>query len=201
LIRAREFRGDLRIAFSKVEIFFVEFGEREMSSETQNPPLACLNAKCGHENAAGADRCAKCGRLLPGNLTRQTHGVVTLERRGDGALPPGARRARQERIERMLVDLGGEDGLSQLSLGLVERAAQLSVMLDVYEADFEARGMWTARGRQRTSVATYLSILDRYDKLAQRLGLERRSKHVGDTLDIQGWMERVRRRAANGESV
>jgi hypothetical protein len=67
------------------------------------------------------------------------------------------------------------------------------MMLDLYEADFEARGMGTARGRQRASVAAYLAILDRFDKLAMRVGLQRRAKDANDAGGIQTYLERKRR--------
>jgi hypothetical protein len=173
-----------------------------MISEPRTPDDAApvTVCRCGVENPVDASKCVACGRFLSANRSAEVHGAVTIARRGDGVLPVAARQARQERIERMLVDLGGADELSQLSLGLVDRAAQLSVMLDTYEQDFERRGMWTATGRQRASVTVYLAILDRYDKLAMRLGLERRKKDVG--YSVEDWIrEQVEKKHVNPHPI
>ena len=167
------------------------------NDETRDATITGPVCKRGHLNEPGANRCATCGITVPLTRLAEQHGATTLERRGVGALPPTFQAVRQERVDRMLVDLGGAENLSELERGLVERAGQLSAMLDLFEADFEARGMWTARGRQRSSVAAYLSTLDRYDRLAMRVGLARRAKQVPQQTPADYMRRKLRERELN----
>jgi len=156
----------------------------ESNLEPHSPPAVDTTCKrCGTVNEPDTNRCRNCNAFLPMHRSNESHAIHTLQRRGVGALPPEFQVMKCERQEQMLIDLGGRDQLSALEVGLVERAAYLATMLDLYEADFQARGFYTPRGRQRNSVEAYLKILDRYEKLAKRLGLQRRTKDVNPIDD------------------
>jgi hypothetical protein len=48
--------------------------------------------------------------------------------------------------------------------------------LDQWKQHFIEKGLTTPRGRVRSAYASYLSTLDRYIRLAQMIGLERRAR-------------------------
>ena len=51
-------------------------------------------------------------------------------------------------------------------------------MLTLLADDLNRRGLLTSRGRMRSTYQAYMLAVDRWDRLAQRLGVERRQRAV-----------------------
>jgi hypothetical protein len=77
-------------------------------------------------------------------------------------------------------DQGGASELTAIRGGYVRRLTDVEAMLQLAAKDIRTRGFFTVGGRTRTTVFTFMQLLDRWDRLAQRLGLDRRTKPVTD---------------------
>jgi hypothetical protein len=84
----------------------------------------------------------------------------------------------RERVAAITGDLGGADELSALQQGLVREVARLEVVVAALGEDVLAHGTLTGKGRTRGATNVWLSVLDRYSRLAQQLGLQRRQRQV-----------------------
>ena len=56
-------------------------------------------------------------------------------------------------------------------------------VLDQWKEHFIENGLTTKRGRVRSAYASYLSTLDRYIRLAQMIGLERRVRRAQSPIE------------------
>ena len=72
--------------------------------------------------------------------------------------------------------LGGEPSMIQADL--VTDYARVDVLIESVAANIEVGGIFTPKGSARAAVSLLLSLLDRRLRLAQVLGLERKSKPV-----------------------
>lgn len=117
------------------------------------------------------------GRWAVGNMARLTTGQRT-KRLLD---VPELARAHVERTDALVTDLGGIAGLSVAAAMLVAELARLQLVTESLGADVLRHGVLTGKGRTRAAVTIYLQVLDRQQKLAQLLGLERRQKPSGPT--------------------
>jgi hypothetical protein len=101
-----------------------------------------------------------------------------------GAMPEQAeaRAALAERVAAIVADLGGPDVLSTLGAGQVDRHARLELVDTYLWANLERLGPLTGKGRTRAALTAWLAVVDRLQKSATTLGLERKSKHV-DTFE------------------
>ncbi len=131
------------------------------------------------------------GRFAPGNRARLKHG-----RRSQRAAAELFREHAQplrEREAEILRDLGGEAGASAVRRELVTRFVQASAIADSLAANIVIGGVSTAKGRTRAATTTFLAVLDRIQRLAQTIGLERRAK---PTAGIREWADRALREQA-----
>jgi hypothetical protein len=95
-------------------------------------------------------------------------------------------------------DLGGEDALSEMEMGLVERLAKL----DLFEALLDARLIDPATGRTRRLSWQRLHSLgllrvrlgDSYARMAGALGLRRREKPTEDIIEAARALAREQER-------
>jgi hypothetical protein len=116
--------------------------------------------------------------MRPGNSGRTTlrTGLRRYEVRG---VLPTEMRARvdafRDQVER---DRGGRSELSAIEVGYVGRLAQIEAALELLAADIQDRGIVTQRGRPRVAYRLFLDTLNIWDRLAQRVGIERRARHV-----------------------
>lgn len=100
-------------------------------------------------------------------------------------LPADLRVSVEEFREALISDQGGLDELTTVRAGLCRllvdcEAGRRLLMNEVLRAGIESRPGRVAYDR-------LLSTLDRWQRIASALGLERRSKRVGDPLDyIEG---------------
>lgn len=131
---------------------------------------------------AGADRCLECGCVQPGNRLARGAGVHAYKDRGEVSLPVDLRDDLAVFRSGVETDQGGVSELTTIGAGYVRRLVEVEAVVRLLGADLQARGLFTKRGRVRSTYNAFLLAVDRWDRLAQRLGLERRQKPV-DPLD------------------
>ena len=127
--------------------------------------------------ASGRDPAS--GRWIAGCMPRVRTGSRT-----DRLLEvPELALAHRERTDALVTDLGGIAGLSVSAAALVAELARLQLVTESLGADVLRHGVLTGRGRTRAAVSIYLQVLDRQQKLAQLLGLERRAKPTAQRIE------------------
>ena len=113
---------------------------------------------CGHENAIDASRCAKCGTFLRGNPGHVTHGHYRYQRTD----PPELVEQVQAFRAALILELGPT--LTVLQRATIDQLVSL-------ELDF--RRLDTGQHRRTRPVMTLRqATIDRWGKVAQRLGLD-----------------------------
>jgi hypothetical protein len=117
-------------------------------------------------------------RFQAGNQGGRRHGVRAFQTNGASTLPPDLRGQLDAFRAGLEDDQGGAAELTTIGSGYVRRLTQLEACLSLLIADLETRGLLTARGRVRNSYMLLLQSIDRWDKLAQRLGMTRRTKRL-----------------------
>jgi hypothetical protein len=97
---------------------------------------------------------------------------------------PALAEAHVEKARAIKKDLDGAAQLSAVQLPLVSELARLQLITDSLGADVLARGVLTGKGRTRGAVTVYLALLDRQQRLAQLLGMDRRTRPVADLASV-----------------
>lgn len=120
-----------------------------------------------------ADRWAD-GTVRPGNQAARKHGVYAFENRGPTALPADLRVSVDEFRAQVIRDRGGIDGLTAIEGGYIRRLGELETVVRLLAGDLAARGLFTPRGRVRGTLSRWMESLDRWDRYAQRIGVESR---------------------------
>lgn len=95
---------------------------------------------------------------------------------------PDVAEAHRARAEAITADLGGMSQLSAVQVPLVAELARLQLVTDSLGADVLARGTMTGKGRTRAAVTLWLTCVEKQQRLAQLLGLERRSRSLPTTV-------------------
>jgi hypothetical protein len=123
------------------------------------------------------------GRFVSGNSAALRHGARS-ERVAEGLLPEQAeaRAAIAERVAAIVASLGGESALSPLALEMVERHVRLGLVESYLFENLRRLGPLTGKGRTRAALNAWYQVVDRQQKSAMALGLERRQKPV-DPID------------------
>lgn len=116
------------------------------------------------------------GTVRPGNQTARTHGVDSFEARGSVALPEVLRQTVEEFRAAVIADRGGASELSTLEAAYIRRLSEVETVTRLLAADLAQRGLTTAKGRVRSTFSRWLEALDRWDRLAQRVGVQRVAK-------------------------
>ena len=131
------------------------------------------NPGIGPSRVHGAD-----GRFLPGNQVARQSGVFAVHH------PPELLEAADAFAVGVVADLGGEGELSTLERAYIARLRGLEITQTLLAADLETRGLVTPAGGVRRPFAAFLSAIDRFDRLAQRLGLQRRARKVPSAHEL-----------------
>jgi hypothetical protein len=97
----------------------------------------------------------------------------------------------REEVEAITTDLGGDGELTTLARANVREAARLEVILATLGTELLEGGVLTGKGHMRAATTVYLQVLDRFTRLWQSLGLERRAKRV-DLAQAFAEQERTR---------
>jgi hypothetical protein len=124
-----------------------------------------------------ADRWAD-GTVRTGNRAAQTHGVYAFENRGPAALPADLRISVDEFRAQVISDRGGVDNLTAIEAAYIRRLVELETVVRLLTADLAQRGLFTAKGRVRSSISKLFEGFDRWDRYAQRIGLDRCPRQV-----------------------
>ena len=147
---------------------------------TETPPIQQPAAR---EHRPGHD--PTNGRFIAGNTDSLKHGAFSRQVR-DALLPEQAEvlaalADKRAEIER---DLGGTESLSTLARDMAGRYLELCVVADYLGHKLVTEGPLTPKGNQRAALTAYLGVVDRLQRLAFALGLERRQKPVQTITDI-----------------
>jgi hypothetical protein len=154
------------------------------AAETQ-PPIAEVEFVCQARvpgggvcgattrHAANANMCA-AGHFIVGNAQRRTHGVRAFET--TGRLPDVLRQTVEEFREAVITDRGGAAELSTLESAYIRRLSEVEAVARLLAADLASRGLTTPKGRVRSTFSRWLEAVDRWDRLAQRVGTDRRAR-------------------------
>ena len=133
--------------------------------------------RCSAVNPPGAETCAQCHCFLPANQVARQTGIYAQRQPAD----------LRERVDTftagVLSDLGGASELSTLERAYVGRLAEVEIVLRLLAHDIAERGLLTPSGGVRRVHDAFLSAVDRWDRLAQRLGVARRARRVASTFD------------------
>jgi hypothetical protein len=127
-------------------------------------------------------RCER-GHGIRGNQLHRTHGAYSFRDRGAAALPDVLRQTVDEFRESVIADRGGASELSTLEGAYIRRLSEVETVARLLAADLASRGLTTPKGRVRGTFSRWLECLDRWDRLAQRVGTDRRSRSVSSLRD------------------
>lgn len=116
------------------------------------------------------------GRFVAGNQAARTHGLRAAFR------PPDLRLTEDQVRDGILSDLGGVDALSTLETLYVRRLTDLDITIRMLIAFLSREGLTSRSGG--AAYDRLLSACLAFDRLAQRLGLERRAKAVPSLSDL-----------------
>ena len=115
---------------------------------------------------------------MPNNKGHWLDGSRSQQVRRQLLEAPEARAALAEFRHEVETDLGGQNALSRIQRDLINRYVETVTIADWLSTNLMAFGMLTPKGRQRAALSAFLLVLDRQHRLAQTLGIERRTKHV-----------------------
>jgi hypothetical protein len=138
---------------------------------------ACRCGAPAHES--DPQRCA-AGHVLAGNMAAATHGGWSYERGkgGPDALPPAMQQTAADFRAAVISDRGGDEHLTAIEGAYIRRLGELEVVARLIGADLARRGLMTPKGRVRPTFNRWLEVLDRWDRYAQRLGIDRKARQV-----------------------
>ncbi|MGE0363251.1 MAG: hypothetical protein AB7H93_13325 [Vicinamibacterales bacterium] len=125
------------------------------------------------------------GTFAPGNSSALRHGLYSRQVR-EALLPEQAevRAALAEQRKAIEDDLGGADALSQMTRDLIGRYVELRLVGDFLAHQLATVGPLTGKGRTRAATSAWLAVVDRQNKLALTLGLERRTKRIPTLTEV-----------------
>jgi hypothetical protein len=148
----------------------------EMPSSLNGHRSGFVCRRCGFTNVGGAQRCAgrdgKCQSWLPGNAGARTSGIYATQQ------PIDLRMDAEALTAGIVADLGGLDELSTLERAYVSTLGDVTTTMRLMINDMIVRGFFTPSGNPRRVCELYLSAIDRFDRLGQRVGLKRRARKV-----------------------
>ena len=124
-------------------------------------------------------------RFKPGNQAALKHGVYAAK--PVEVLPADVQNDIDAFRVEVLADLGGEAELSAIELGYVRRLLDVEAVVRLSALNI-ARNGFTAK-----SEGMLLQGVDRWDRIASRLGMKRRVKTVAD-LTIEEYVAAMQRR-------
>jgi hypothetical protein len=147
----------------------------------ESPAPTDVVCKCGQSNAPGSKHCGKCGKWLPRNTGAETVGICTYERRG--LIPDKVRDHEHAFRAQIVADLGGEENITAIAGAYVRHLVHLSVIIELLTDFLRVNGPLTPRGKQRSATTSLISALAAFDRQASRLGLQRRTKHISNSVE------------------
>jgi hypothetical protein len=145
------------------------------------PPDGVTCGRCGAQSPTGLDACPVCHCFLPGTQAARKSGIYAQHP------PPDLLGVVDAMVTGVIADHGGEATLTTLEKAYIKKLADVDITVQLLAADIARRGLLTPSGGVRNVYDKFLAGLDRWDRLAQRIGLGRRARQVPNPLDfIQG---------------
>jgi hypothetical protein len=119
------------------------------------------------------------GRFALGNTESLTHGGYSKQAQA-GELASQAETAAivRERVNEIVNDLGGPDEVSTVLAGQVRQHGRLEMLEEHLWHQIEDGGITTAKGNTRACVTLWLKVIDRLQRSAMTLGIERKQRRV-----------------------
>lgn len=152
---------------------------QDLMAEDAACEQTCENAPVSPSDdmpAASADR-GKDGKFVAGNRAAFKTGAFAERYR----LPPAVAEAVRDLdgfAAQVTADQGGRGELTAVRAGYIRRLVSVEAVCELLFADIRARGIFTRRGRVRSTLPAFLQAVGSWDLLARRLGLDRRQAHV-----------------------
>jgi len=139
-----------------------------------------------------ADRNAD-GTLRPGNAAAVRHGAYSASvQRGE---VPDLLRVDVRTLEaQILTDLGGVENLSAIQAALVRKLVDAEVIERLLVSHLARVGVLTAKGNVRGALNKWLDVVNTWDRLAMRLGLERKARTVDPIEALRRAVDEVNRK-------
>jgi hypothetical protein len=122
------------------------------------------------------------------------HGVRAFEVRGESALPADLRVSVEDFRSQVIADNGGLTELTAVQAGYIRRLSELEATARLLAADLTSNGLFTAKRRVRSTYGRWLETLDRWDRFAQRVGIERKARQVDPIEGVRLAVEEANRR-------
>jgi hypothetical protein len=121
------------------------------------------------------------GHFIPGNQARRVHGVRAFET--TGRLPDTLRQSVDEFRACVIADRGGAAELSTLESAYCRRLGEAEAVVRLLASDLASRGLFTPRGRVRNTFQRWTEAVALWDRLAQRVGVDRRARALPSLAD------------------
>lgn len=150
---------------------------QDVTAETPTPICSC-GATERHESVE--HRCIR-GHALPGNGFAYKNGVRQFQTRG--TLPDVLRQSVEEFREAVITDRGGSAELSTLEQAYCRRLGETEAVVRMLASDLATRGLFTPRGRVRNTFQRWTEAVNQWDRLAQRVGTDRRARTLPSLRD------------------
>jgi hypothetical protein len=168
----------------------------------EGPSVVESSVRCSRCNAdvPPGNQCAACGAFISGNAANLRSGVRRFEKHGTVAPEVGL--SVQEFSAQVVVDRGEE--LTAVQSAYVRRLGELETVARLLATDLAQRGLFTPRGRVRSTFSRWLETLDRWDRFAQRVGVERKARPVptlAEYIEARRATEQARSPAGEREEV
>jgi hypothetical protein len=136
--------------------------------------------RCGTPFEPGEGRCVKCKSFALANQEARLSGLRARHH------PAELREAAEDLVAGIVADKGGESELSTLQRAYIGRLGDVEITLRILATDIATNGLLTPGGRPREVYDKFLAGLDRFDRLGQRIGLERHAKRVDLARALSG---------------
>ena len=120
------------------------------------------------------------GAIIPGQMLNLKHGMRSEQLMKH----PDVSGWHAEQVKEITEDLGGDVELTGIERGMVRETARVEVIVASLGQELLTNGTLTEKGHARQATAVYLSVLDRYIKLASTLGLKRRARRVATLAEV-----------------
>ena len=117
------------------------------------------------------------GRWLRGNSGAVKSGAYRAGLRA-GGIPSELLLEMTAFREAVSADRGGLEQMTEIERGYTRRLVELETFCRLLVGDIQARGIVTKAGRVRNSYTLFLSTCDRWDRIAGKLGMDRREKRL-----------------------
>jgi hypothetical protein len=154
--------------------------------DVERPTFTCSahlpnGAPCGAttRHATNPSMCSR-GHWQAGNAGAKKHGLYSFQAHGAGALPPEVRTTIADFRAGVTADRGGASELTTIATSRIGHLAEVETTLRLLASDLARNGLTTKRGRVRTLFGQWLAALDRWERLAEKVGDGRAARRVPD---------------------